>query len=102
MCLQHAGIHSVINPGEAVFMESGENLVQWRKLFFCQYGVSMQHATFSMCLTTNISPLEIMPKLTSICLHLQSLSPDLCSGREVCPASVTSTKQFCAAGEGAR
>jgi hypothetical protein len=71
MCLQHAGIHSIVNPGEAVFMESGENLVQWRKLFFCQYGVSMQHATFLMCLTTDISPLEIMPKL--ICLHLQSL-----------------------------
>jgi hypothetical protein len=31
----------------------------------------MQHATFLMCLTTDISPLEIMPKL--ICLHLQSL-----------------------------
>jgi hypothetical protein len=73
MCLQHAGIHGVVNPGEAVFMESGENLVQWRKLFFCQYGVSMQHSTFLMCLTTDISPLEIMPKLTSICLHLQSL-----------------------------
>jgi hypothetical protein len=33
----------------------------------------MQHATFLMCLTTDISSLEIMPKLTSICLHLQSL-----------------------------
>jgi hypothetical protein len=51
-CVCNAGTLSVLNPSEAVLMENGENLVQWRKLFFCQYEVSMKHATFSMCLTT--------------------------------------------------
>jgi hypothetical protein len=36
--LQHAGVVG-INPGEAVFMEGAETLVQWRKMFFGQYGV---------------------------------------------------------------
>lgn len=35
---QHAGMF-ISNPGEAVFMEGGETLVQWRKMFFYQYGV---------------------------------------------------------------
>lgn len=36
--MQHAGVVG-INPGEAVFMEGAETLVQWRKMFFGQYGV---------------------------------------------------------------
>lgn len=38
-CVQHAGLNFA-NPGEVVYMEGGETLVQWRKLFFSQYGVS--------------------------------------------------------------
>lgn len=38
-CVQHLGINAG-NPGEVVFMEGGETLVQWRKSFFSQYGVN--------------------------------------------------------------
>jgi hypothetical protein len=38
-CSQHVGVNAA-NPGEVVFMEGGDTLVQWRKSFFSQYGVS--------------------------------------------------------------
>ena len=38
-CWQHSGLNPA-NPGEVVYMEGGETLVQWRKAFFSEYGVS--------------------------------------------------------------
>ncbi|KAG0586446.1 hypothetical protein KC19_2G091100 [Ceratodon purpureus] len=37
---QHSGLNAA-NPGEVVYMEGGETLVQWRKSFFSQYGVKV-------------------------------------------------------------
>jgi hypothetical protein len=37
-CWQHSGLNAA-NPGEVVYMEGGDTLVQWRKSFFSQYGV---------------------------------------------------------------
>lgn len=38
--VQHSGLH-VSNPGQVVFMEGGETLVQWRKAFLLLCGVRM-------------------------------------------------------------
>ncbi|KAK7311225.1 hypothetical protein RJT34_09228 [Clitoria ternatea] len=34
---EHSGLHGV-NPGEAVYMESGETILQWQKLYFSMLG----------------------------------------------------------------
>lgn len=36
--LQHSGLYDV-NPGDAVRMDSGETIAQWRKLYFQKFGV---------------------------------------------------------------
>jgi len=38
LMLQHSGLHGV-DPGDAVCMESGETISQWRKLYFLKFGV---------------------------------------------------------------
>ncbi|KAJ1407786.1 Jas TPL-binding domain [Sesbania bispinosa] len=35
---EHSGLHDV-NPGDAVYMESGETIAQWRKLYFLKFGI---------------------------------------------------------------
>lgn len=45
--LQHSGLGD-INPGDAVRMESGETIAQWRKLFFEKFGVGVTLPLFSM------------------------------------------------------
>ncbi|KAK7320672.1 hypothetical protein VNO77_30365 [Canavalia gladiata] len=34
---EHSGLHG-INPGDAVYMESGETISQWQKLYFSKFG----------------------------------------------------------------
>lgn len=36
--MQHSGLYDV-NPGDAVRMDSGETIAQWRKLYFQKFGV---------------------------------------------------------------
>ena len=56
-CWQHSGLN-VANPGDVVYMEGGETLVQWRKSFFAQYGVSKSRMPLCswilMCLQSGV------------------------------------------------
>jgi len=46
LILQHSGLHGG-DPGDAVCMESGETISQWRKVYFLKFGVSRSsHAIF--------------------------------------------------------
>ncbi|MFS7995607.1 hypothetical protein Hanom_Chr12g01119921 [Helianthus anomalus] len=39
-CVQHSGLPDV-NPGDAVHMDSGETIAQWRKVYLSKFGVSL-------------------------------------------------------------
>ncbi|KAK7383483.1 hypothetical protein VNO78_29162 [Psophocarpus tetragonolobus] len=38
---EHCGLHGV-DPGDAVYMESGETISQWQKLYFLKFGIRSQ------------------------------------------------------------
>ena len=61
--LQHSGLVDM-NPGDAVRMESGETIAQWRKLFFEKFGVGITLPLFSM-FTSN--------KLWSVCFIITNM-----------------------------
>lgn len=68
--LQHAGVVGV-NPGEAVFIEGAETLVQWRRMFFGLYGV--KYCFFKLARAKNVFDCEFQLRGCKRVGHLKLL-----------------------------
>lgn len=71
---QHSGLWNV-NPGDAVRMESGETIAQWRKLYFQKFGVGC------LCCMQFLSRKEL--SLCCICIYFHAFVYH-CAHAQVC------------------